>query len=155
MPKVHGPFATAEQAMRAIEPLRAALNAVDPHGVATGQARHRQIELRLAYVAEALGEADATPGAFGQIVARWLAGQPLEYIAVVLDWIARAGASGNVALLAEAAEWIEPCPARTDGRCPHGNGAWAACERTDLAYRLRGLDPAEARRHALDALGEE
>lgn len=149
MPDDHGPISSPEDALRSIERLRRALAATDPHGTASERARHAQAELRARYVAKALDDAGVSLTGYGTTAVRWLAGQPLERIAVVLDWIAQASAAGNAGLLAEAAEWIEPCRPRPDGQCDHG--PWAECARTATAWRLRGIDADEARRAATGA----
>lgn len=153
MPDDHEPIDSPDDALRAIEPLRRELEAADPRGTATEAVLRVQAMVRVRYITTALGNAGVGLTAYTLMSARWLAGQPLERIAVVLDWLRQAGEAGNVALLAKAAEYVEPCPARSDGRCPHGD--WAACERTDVAWQLKGLDPAGARRHALEALRED
>lgn len=153
MSDADGPIASPEDAQRSIAPLRAALEAIDPRKTATEAALRAQGRVRAAYVTRALGDAGINLNGYAMKAAGWLANQRLERIAVVLDWLVQAGAAGGVQLLAEASEWIEPCPARPDGRCVHGQ--WATCARSDLAWRLRGLDPAEARRDALAALGAD
>jgi hypothetical protein len=111
-------------------------------------ARHTQAEIRLTYVLAALEQVDVHLGAYDMAVARVLSGAPVETVVTILDWLARASAAGNAPLLAEAAEWIRPCPRpKAGGRCRHGE--WATCERTDLAWRLKGLDPEQARRDAV------
>lgn len=153
MPDDHESIDSPEDALHAIEPLRRELEAADPRGTATEAALRVQAMLRIRHVTTALGNAGISLNAYGLMNGRWLAGQSLEKIAVVLDWLRQAGEAGNTVLLARAAEYIDPCPARPDGRCLHGE--WATCDRTDVAWKLRGLDPAQARKHALEALNED
>lgn len=147
MPDDHGPISSPEDALRSIEWLRRAIAAIDPHGTASERARHAQAELRARYVAKALDDAGVSLTGYAQGSVRWLAGQPLDRIAVVLDWIAQASAAGNAELLAEAAEYIQPCRPRSNGQCNHG--VWLDCARTAFAWQLRGIDPDEARRNVV------
>lgn len=143
-----GPFETIDDVAPVARDLHHALTAVDPTRMLDAKARHLQAEIRLRYLIEALESADVGLGAYDLAVARSLTGASVETLVVIAGWLARASAAGNAPLLAEAADYIRPCrrPAKPDGRCRHGD--WATCEWTDLAYRLRGLDPAEARRDA-------
>jgi hypothetical protein len=90
----HEPIGSPEDALRAIASLERALRAVDPHGMATQEARRVQAGLRLAYVRHGLAAAGIELTPYTAMAARWVAGQPLETIAVVLDWIRQAGRAG-------------------------------------------------------------
>lgn len=148
-----GPIASHADALRFIARLRAAVEAADPRKTATETALRAQAALRLGFVVKALGRVGVNLNAYAMREARWLASQPLERIAVVVDWLGQAAMAGNAELLAQASEYIDPCPARADGRCLHGESA--TCDRTDTAWRLKGIDPAQARRNALAALSED
>jgi len=143
-----GPFESIDDVAPVAHGLHQALAAVDPTGTSTLEARRRHVEIRHRYLLAALEQVDAGLGAHDIAVARSLVGLPVETLVVIADWLARASAAGNAALLAEAADWIKPCPRPTKpgGKCRHGD--WTACERTDLAWRLKGLDPEQARRDA-------
>lgn len=143
-----GPFESIDDVAPVAHGLHQALAAVDPTGRLGADARRTRAEIRLRHVLAVLERVDVEPGAYDMAVARWLAGAPVETLVVILDWLARASAAGNAPLLAEAADWIRPCPrpAKPGGRCRHGD--WATCAWTDLAWRLKGLDPEQARRDA-------
>ena len=145
---VLGPFETAHQLATAAMPLEDALRAVDATDPAVG--RRGRANLRFHYLLEALRDTGVDLGNGDIAVARALAGATVETLVVVADWLARANAAGNVELLAEAAEYIEACRPGPGGRCEHG--AWTQCRRTNVAWRLRGIDPAAVRRHAEDVL---
>lgn len=143
-----GPFELIDDVAPLAHDLHRALAAADPTGRLGADALHARAEIRLKHVLAALEQADVHLGAYDLAVARVLSGAPVETLVTILDWLARASAAGNAPLLAEAADHIKPCPPPSgpDGRCRHGD--WWSCQRTDLAYRLRGLDPAQARRGA-------
>jgi hypothetical protein len=143
---VHGPFHTHQDLATATRPLEDALRAADPGGALAAEGRRARANLRFHYLLEALRDTGVDLGNGDIAVARVLAGATVETLVVVADWLARANAAGNVELLAEAAEYIEACRPGPGGRCEHG--AWAQCRRTDVAWRLRGIDPAAARAHA-------
>jgi|SRR6185312_4065292 len=150
---VRGPFETAHQLATAAMSLEDALRAADPAGGLSAESRRARAGIRFRFLLDALNDARVALGNGDMAVARSLAGSSVETLVVLADWLARASAGGNVELLAEAAEYVMPCEPGPGGQCEHG--VWARCERTDAAWRLRGLDPGEARRHALEALRED
>lgn len=152
-----GPFHTRDDLTAAAQPLHDALRAATPDGTpasAIGRARAR---VRFRYLIDAFTDAGVDLGNADVAIARVLVGSSVETLVVLRDWLARAGVAGEssgnvelVALLADAACHLEPCPPGPGGRCEHGQ--WAECQRTDVAYRLRGLDVGQARAHALETL---
>jgi hypothetical protein len=153
MPDVHGPFDTAAAVWPAARDLHSALRAADPTGALTAEARRARSEIRRQYIEDALAAARVELGEHDRAIVRSIAGAPVETLVVLLDWIARASAEGNVELLADAAEYLTPCVPTRAWRCAHGD--WSTCRRTDVAWRLRGVDPEAARRHAAGARAED
>lgn len=144
----HGPFGNHDDVMAAAQPLLDALHRVDPAEVPTVAAERARARVRLRYLLERLEAAGVTLGDYDLGEVRALADTTVTTLVMIGDWLARAYASGNAELLGEAAEYVRPCMPGADGRCEHGQ--WAGCAQTDVAYRLRGLDPSEARKRALD-----
>lgn len=146
---VYGPFETTQQLSAATRPLRAALHAADPENILTTATQRARAGIRVRFLLDAFADAGVGYGSCDLAVLRSLAGSTVETLVTIADWLARANAAGNVELLADAAEYITPCPPPgvPGGDCEHGR--WTRCERTDLAWRLRGLDPVEARVHAV------
>jgi hypothetical protein len=145
-----GPFERPEDAIRAAAHLNAALEAADPHRSATEQVRRARAAIRIRHVLGALNAAHVPLGPYDQTVAAWLARWDPATIVVVLDWVASAFEAGNVDLLADCAQHIQACrtpdfAAGDADKCVHG--AWSQCEITELAWRLRGIDPETARTH--------
>lgn len=146
MPAV-GPFHTPQDLAAAAQPLEAALRAVEPDAVLSETGRRSRARIRFQYLLDALEKTGVGLGNGDIAVARSLAGAPVETLVVIADWLARASAAGNVELIAEAAEYVQPCKPGPGGRCEHG--VWAECRQTDAAWRLQGIDPAAARAHAV------
>ncbi len=142
-----GPFHTPQDLAAAAQPLEAALRTVEPDGVLSAEARRARAGIRFRYLLDALANTGVGLGNGDLAVARSLAGAPVETLVAIADWLARASAAGNVELIAEAAEYVQPCKPGPGGRCEHG--VWAQCRQTDVAWRLQGIDPAAARAHAV------
>ncbi len=147
---VHGPFHSRADLEPAAEVLQAELAAVTRGDLDDPAARRARATVRFRWLLDALEETGVGMGDLDMAVARSLLGLPVDTLVVLADWLARANAAGNAGLLAEAADYLRPCQPGPGARCEHG--AWADCGVTDLAYRLRGLDPDQARRRVIETL---
>ena len=93
----HGPYETPAQAREAAAALTAAIHDADPGlGPMTDEIRAARHQARIDYLTRALDGAGVELGAYDRRIAAWLADWETETLQVLVGWIERAHAGGNL-----------------------------------------------------------